>query len=110
MLAELDNPATSLFCETGSTFEVTALYRSLFDGLQKICTSYRQSPETVIADWVKANRLTGRTIEVKKPDGNVLKGCFKAIASDGAMLLDIDGICHRFDCGDVRIIPETSLP
>lgn len=108
-LAQLDNPATSLFNETGCRYEIPRLCKELFDRLQIIYSSYRAEPEKIIQQWQRANALIGHTLTVVRPDGVPLCGKFSAIAPDGAMLLEIDGKVVRFDCGDVKIDPA-SLP
>lgn len=108
-LAQLDNPATSLFAESGCRFEIPLLSRELFARIQELYAEYHHSPQTIISRWQQANALIGHTLEVIRPDGTRMTGIFSGIAQDGAMLLKINGFEERFDCGDVKIDPA-SLP
>ena len=108
-LAQLDNPATSLFAESGRSFAIPPLCRELFERIQELYAEYHCEPAAVIARWQKANALIGHTLEVIRPDGSRMTGIFSGIAPDGAMLLEINGTEERFDCGDVKIDPA-SLP
>ncbi|MBR7107760.1 MAG: biotin--[Lentisphaeria bacterium] len=108
-LSKLDNPATSLFVESGCRFETVPMCQKLFDRIQMLNEVYHRAPEQIIAKWQKANALIGHTLEVIRPDGARLTGIFSGIAPDGAMLLSVNGATVRFDCGDVKIDPA-SLP
>ena len=105
-LAQLDNNATSIYCQCGRSYDLETLYAKLFTSASRIYKQYLSSPEEIISLWKKANRLQGRLIEAVRPDGTVLRGIFRDIAPDGAMLLELDNTIHRFDCGDIKITPS----
>ncbi len=105
-LAQLDNRATSIYCQCGRSYDLETLYAKLFTSASRIYKQYLSSPEEIISLWKKANRLQGRLIEAVRPDGSVLRGIFRDIAPDGAMLMEYDNTLHRFDCGDIKITPS----
>ncbi len=106
MLAQLDNSATSIYCQCGRLYDLETLYTGLFAAASRIYKQYLSAPEEIISLWKKANRLQGRLIEAVRPDGTVLRGIFRDIAPDGAMIMEYDGKLHRFDCGDIKITPS----
>lgn len=106
-LAELDNAATSLFCECGKTFDLRELYCELFSNFNRMYQLYQNDPAQLLARWKQANRLLGKTLEAIRPDGTRLRGIFSEILPDGSMMIDCDGSRQRFDCGDIKIDPET---
>ena len=106
-LDTLDNPATSLFCESGKNFDISQLYHELFDALTRVYAGYRTDPGDILKQWRNANRLLGKNLDAVRPDGTVLHGKFINIADDGAMLLECDHEVLRFDCGDIKIKPDS---
>ena len=106
-LSQLDNCATSIYCQCGREYDLTELYRKLFDAAQKIYSQYQNDPATVLARWRNANRLLNKELEAIRPDGSLLRGIFRDIAPDGAMIMECGKQLYRFDCGDIRIIPES---
>ena len=106
-LAQLDNSATSIFCRCGKTYDITKLYHKLFSAAVRIYSEYQKNPAEILAQWRNANSLLGKELEAVRPDGSVLRGIFRDIASDGAMLMECEGRSFRFDCGDIKIIPES---
>ena len=107
ILSALDNVATSLFCESGSAFDLRELYGELFSNFNRMLELYQSSPEQILARWKAANRLLGKTLEAVRPDGTRLRGKFCEILPDGSMMIECDGIPQRFDCGDIKIDPAT---
>ena len=105
-LAQLDNNATSIYCQCGRSYDLETLYSKLFIAATRIYSQYRSDCAAVISRWKQANRLQGKTIEAVRPDGTILRGIFRDIAPDGAMLMEYDSSLHRFDCGDIKIIPD----
>lgn len=114
MLSTLDNPATSLFCECGKTFDIRQLYQQLFERFNAKLRLYRNAPDEIIRDWKQANRLLGKPLEAIRPDGSVVRGIFSGILPDGAMQLSCADGVFRFDCGDIKIdpaaLPEVIIP
>ena len=106
-LADLDNAATSLFCESGKSFDLRELYCELFSNFNRMYLLYQNDPEQILAGWKQANRLLGKTLEAIRPDGTRLRGTFCEILPDGSMMIDCEGTRHRFDCGDIKIDPAT---
>lgn len=106
VLAQLDNNATSIYCQCGRSYDLETLYSKLFIAATRIYSQYRSDQAAVISRWKQANRLQGKTVEAVRPDGTVLCGIFRDIAPDGAMLMEYDSSLHRFDCGDIKIIPD----
>ena len=106
-LAQLDNNATSIYCQCGRLYDLEDLYIRLFAAASRIYEQYLSAPGGIISLWKKANRLQGKLLEAVRPDGTVLRGIFRDIAPDGAMLMECDGgTLHRFDCGDIKITPS----
>ena len=105
-LAQLDNRATSIYCQCRQKFDIETLYRKLFSAASAVYKQYLSAPEEIISRWKKANRLQGKLLEAVRPDGSVLRGIFRDIAPDGAMLMESDGTLLRFDCGDIKITPS----
>ena len=106
-LAQLDNHATSIFCRCGRTYDLTELYHKLFSAGVRIYSEYQKDPADIIAQWRNANRLIGKELEAVRPDGTVLRGIFRDIAPDGAMIMECENNLCRFDCGDIKIIPAS---
>jgi len=105
-LAQLDNRATSIYCQCGHPYDLETLYSKLFSAASGIYKQYFAAPDEIISRWKEANRLRGRLLEAVRPDGSVLRGIFRDIAPDGAMLMEYDNTLHRFDCGDIKITPS----
>ena len=105
-LGQLDNNATSIYCQCGRLFDLETLYSKLFTAATRIYSQYQSDCENIISQWKKANRLQGKIIEAIRPDGTILRGIFRDIAPDGAMIMEYDNSLHRFDCGDIKIIPD----
>ena len=106
-LSQLDNCATSIFCRTGRNYDITDLYHKLFSAAGRIYSEYQNDPAEILAQWRNANRLIGKELEAVRPDGGVLRGIFRDIASDGAMIMECENNLCRFDCGDIKIIPAS---
>ena len=79
----------------------------LIERLVKIVNRYyiicQQYPQDVFAKWREYNRLIGREIEVVDPMGKRMRGIFRDVSSDGAMIFEADGGEKLFSCGDVKI-------
>ena len=108
-LDQLDNAATSLFCECGKNFDLNELYQEFFEHFRHFHRLYIDQPQDVISKWQHANKLLGKNLTAIRPDGSKLTGIFSEILPDGAMIICCNGEMHRFDCGDIKIDP-TALP
>ena len=106
-LEQLDNQATSIYCQCRRKYELPGLYAGIFAAASRLYEQYQTDRESIIFQWKKANRLQGRILEAICPDGTVLRGIFCDIAPDGAMLMECGGKVQRFDCGDIKIIPSS---
>ena len=108
-LDQLDNAATSLFCECGRNFDLTELYQEFFVRFQRFYQQYLADPQTIVEQWISANKLLGKRLTALRPDGSKLSGIFSEILPDGAMIITCDSTAYRFDCGDIKIDPA-ALP
>ena len=108
-LDQLDNAATSLFCECGRDFDLAEIYQEFFTRFQNFYQQYLDDPQTIIEQWISANKLLGKRLVAIRPDGSKLSGIFSEILPDGAMIITCDNTAHRFDCGDINIDPS-ALP
>ena len=108
-LDQLDNAATSLFCECGNNFDLAEIYQEFFTRFQNFYQQYLDDPQTIIEQWISANKLLGKRLTAIRPDGSKLTGIFSEILPDGAMIINCDNTAYRFDCGDIKIDPS-ALP
>ncbi len=106
-LAGLGRSATSLRLAAGREFELAKVLAVLAKSLGRCYIAQSERPAELFERWKAANKLLGQELEVVDFKGNAITGIFTSIAGDGAMLLrTADGVCRRFDCGDVRINPD----
>jgi BirA family biotin operon repressor/biotin-[acetyl-CoA-carboxylase] ligase len=105
-LAAIDQPATSLFCETGEKFNLKNFAKKLALMLIKYYITYSISSQELFSCWKKENLLIGKRIEVLTGQGAVC-GIVADLGSDGEILLDSDGQMLKLYSGDVRISKDS---
>lgn len=101
-LAEIDQPATSLFAETKQVFEVKKLCRDLaifVNGYYRISFS---NPHKLFELWYQENRLIGKTITMEVGNHS-FTGRVSGFGEDGEMIFECAGKEMKFHSGDVRI-------
>lgn len=103
VLAELDQPATSLRALTGDKFSRKKLLSALAKTLFRYYITFSKCPDRLFSEWREANGLLGREIEVEWSDGVRRIGVFEELCSDGALVLRSAGVRFVCRCGDVRI-------
>ncbi len=104
MLAQIDQPATSLAVECGHDFPLNFFAKKVAESLFRYYIIYLNSPQSVFAEWKNANLLRGERLTVIEPSGCERSGVFRDILSDGAMLFEADDAgAMEFRCGDVKI-------
>lgn len=100
---DLRGKATSVLAATGRTCDRTALAAELFSRLD---TRYMETLSggfaAVRPAWERYSALTGRRVTVVDGATRIV-GTVRGIASDGALLLDVDGRAVRVLAGDVTI-------
>lgn len=103
-LRVIDQPATSLYAETGSEFNPDFFSKKLAEQLNRYYIIYLNNAGFVIQKWIAANLLAGESLTVIDPRGKAHTGIFRRIQEDGSMLFEEDGgIPLVFTCGDVKI-------
>ena len=106
----LDNAgqsAVSLYSLVKKQFDVEFLIERLVKIVNRYYIIYQQYPEEVFAKWREYNRLIGHPIEVVDPSGKAMRGVFRDVSPDGAMVFETDGGQMLFSCGDVKIIAQS---
>lgn len=107
MLAEIDQPATSLAILTKQKFNPDFLAERLAEILIRYYVTYLNNAGAVIQAWKKANRLVGEELTVVAPSGQEYTGIFREIRDGGEMVLECGGTVREFSCCDVRIRRES---
>lgn len=104
--AELRQPATSLFIESGCKVDRSDFTGIMLNELDMLYTEFLESGfEPVREKWQKRCNANGHKVIVTDSGTECNGGLFVGIDSDGAMLLrSEDDVLHRITCGDVRII------
>jgi biotin-(acetyl-CoA carboxylase) ligase len=102
----LDNAgqsAVSLYSLVKKQFDVEFLIERLVKIVNRYYIICQQYPQDVFAKWREYNRLIGHEIEVVDPMGKSMRGVFRDVSPDGAMIFEADGEKKLFSCGDVKI-------
>lgn len=103
LLSGAGQPAVSLFSLTQKNFNVDFLIERLVKIVNRYYIICQQYPQDVFAKWREYNRLIGHEIEVVDPMGTCMRGVFRDVSPDGAMIFETDGEQKLFSCGDVKI-------
>jgi BirA family biotin operon repressor/biotin-[acetyl-CoA-carboxylase] ligase len=105
---EFRHLATSLASHTGRPVDRVAFTRLLFERLERdLDACAARGLPGVLPRFERRFRMPGRRAAVRALDGTESQGLVSGIAGDGALLLvDDDGVEHRFVAGDVTISKE----
>lgn len=103
-LAAIDQPATSVFNETGRKLILKKVIKTL---AKCLCARYSIGSicmEELFSEWKRRNFVLGRQVEiVTDRDGQLIRGKVIDFGSDGQLIVESgDGVCELFS-GDVRI-------
>ena len=88
---------------SGRNFDVKKVLEALEKSIKTSYIKYNLDQHAVLSNWKSENRLIGKFVELIPASGKSFRGVFSDIAPDGAMLVEVDGLIRRFDCGDVKI-------
>ncbi len=102
---QLERGAVWLSEAGGREFDRAAILATLLSIYERDFDRLMNEPTKVIADWALVANLAGKHVSVKATDGSQLHaGVVKAIAADGALLLQTDTGLQRITLGDVDAI------
>lgn len=98
---EIADKATSLLMETKKRFERASVCGMLLSGLDRYYGILRQQGVDEISRlWEERARTLGTYMEIRQMD-RVYRGISKGIDTDGAVLLEENGVVTRVIAGDV---------
>lgn len=100
--AELRERATSLYLESGRTFERTALFLSILKDLRQSCSLYFKKGFAPFQPlWKELSITLGSAVELAGR-GEILQGKAVDLDPEGALLVEDDrGQRHRIFCGEI---------
>ena len=102
MLAEIDQPAASLFAETGRKVDVAEFAEKLLCNLMKMRQVAEDDPEIFFEIWSSSNGLIGREITLKIDDKTSFTGVVQGVTPNGAIeIKDCNGDVNTFMTGDI---------
>ncbi len=104
-LASVGQPATSFFVLSGQKFEIKNLLERLEKSIVRHYIKYDRECARLLSDWRRENRLIGRVVELRFPDGKCIEAEFSGIDDDGNLIARENGVTTVFRCGDVKILP-----
>ncbi|MBC5805038.1 MAG: biotin--[acetyl-CoA-carboxylase] ligase [Candidatus Eremiobacter antarcticus] len=82
-----------------------ALLAALLGTYERRFEALLQRPEAVIEAWARLAQLNGKTVSIRSTDQDAARtGTVKEIASDGALILEVDGKIARVTLGDVDVL------
>ena len=105
-LAQIDNPAASIFAESNREIDVAFFAKELAFALKQELAAYTRSAADQFARWRAANRLVGKQIEITLA-GERLAGVFKDITPSGEMVFEAADGVKTINAADVHIIKES---
>lgn len=98
---ELRPKATSLFLETGKSYERAVVCGTLLSNLENYYLHFKENgPEGIRRIWEERAVIKGKHLEISQM-GETYRGTCTGIAQDGAILLDIGGKVKKIIAGDV---------
>jgi BirA family biotin operon repressor/biotin-[acetyl-CoA-carboxylase] ligase len=99
---EIRLKATSLSTEAKKTYKRAAICGNLFTNLEKYYTIFREKGETEICSiWEKRAAITGKYLEITQM-GVHYSGICEGIGTEGAILLNENGVTKKIIAGDVN--------
>ena len=104
LLAEIDQPATSVLAETGQVLNLEKFLLLLAKGLRRRYISGSACIDGLYREWKAANAILGREIEVVTDRENAkISGHVIDFGVDGELILKSNGELLKFFSGDVKI-------
>ncbi len=102
--SELCNAATSIHIETGSVIDRSMVLARVLEYMESFYTILRNDgPQAVLRHWEKRTTIIGKQISVLDR-GTIITGTAKTIASDGGLILEIQGREKKILSGDVSLV------
>jgi BirA family transcriptional regulator, biotin operon repressor / biotin---[acetyl-CoA-carboxylase] ligase len=102
-LGEVAAIATSLAAE-GHLVDRLALLARICPELERIASSTDER-QLALGEWRERSSTLGREVEVSSPDGAApLRGIARALADDGALVVDTASGPHHVIAGDVKVV------
>ena len=105
-LDKIDQPAASLKSLSGKSFDLEKLTGILAKKLAGFYAVYLASPEKLFSEWKSHNRILGHEVTLVEPDGTSRRVLARDIAENGELIVEENGVLHRFNCGDVSLGKE----
>lgn len=103
-LLSVGQEAASVFSVSGRRYDPMECAARLEHAIRRILPLLRNDPQALFDRWRRANALIGKELEFVCSDGTIVRGVFRDVGADGALLLQTpDGVVTRYDCGDLRI-------
>lgn len=97
----IKNKATSLYIETGNTFERALVCGVLLSNLGKYYSIFcKKGEQEICSIWEKTAQTAGKHLVINQM-GEVYSGVSQGIDATGAIILNIDGKLKRIIAGDV---------
>ena len=101
MLELIDQPAVSLFSETGKRVDIAEFAETLHAALMKFRILAEEEPDKFFEVWRRSNGVIGHGISVRKDDGSIISGVVADVDRDGAVLIKESEKIHTVLSGDV---------
>ena len=103
LLQEIDQPATSVFAETGRNVDIAKFAETLLGNLLKLRTLAATQPDKFFEIWRDANGLIDREIKIKADNSSTVSGIVKGVTAEGAIeVIEKSGIVKTVITGDVE--------
>ena len=100
-LSQIDRPATSMFCETGSLFEVNEVLNNICEMFFSKYDEFMEKGFNFIKeDYLSKIKFIGKEITINMPHKSVT-GVAKNITDDGAVLLDDNKELTKITIGEI---------
>lgn len=100
----LQDFATSLYCQTGLSYDIDMLLQSLIDELLQAITILEQNPEYVLASWQERDYLLSKQLCWQVPRGKDIYGTGMGLLPDGRYCLaSRDGQEYQVLSGDITL-------
>ncbi|MDR0933052.1 MAG: biotin--[acetyl-CoA-carboxylase] ligase [Victivallales bacterium] len=107
IIAQIDQPATSLFAETDQKFNLEIFSKKLAKQLIRYYIIYLKNSGAIFREWKESNLLLNEVITIVDSGGVAHTGIFQDIREDGSMELAVGDSIFLFQCGDVKIDPKS---
>ena len=99
---EIQQKASSLLIETKKTYERSLVCGMLFSALERYYARFKEEgAESISRLWEEKAGIKGRFMEITQM-GETHRGICIGVDSDGAIILDVDGVKKKIIAGDVK--------